>query len=144
MSKPKAQLNRINLRLSHPNLWLILVGLGVGCVAIGLNFLFLKPAFNPLDIPKEVFGWLFLTLGLVELLFLNFLRNWRLLRLVAALLLALLTFYAILLTYQFFEKNQTSMQLPITYIMIVWLVFASLKEPFINPITDKNGGGNGQ
>lgn len=121
-------------RKAHPNLYYAVTAGALGCVALGLNFIFLKPAFNPLDIPKEIFGILFLALGLAKLYFVNFYRV-KVLRSLMALEVSLMFFYSLLLIFQFFQLNQTSLQLPITYLIIVALEYPLLVEPFINPVT---------
>lgn len=127
------------LRVSQYGQFTILVG---GIIMLGLNFLFLKPTFNPLGIPKGTFGIIFLAVGVVGLIFLNFAKP-RLVKMVMAVAASLLLFYSALLVIQFFQLKQTSLQLPITYTIISLLGLYSLTEPSVNPLALKKGKGNG-
>lgn len=114
----------------------------LACISLGLNFLFLNPTFNPLDIPKWTIGAIFTLLGLSELIFLNVpVDNTRktIVRILMALIIGVMFFWAGALTIDFFERSQTSLQLPITYLVIAFLGIATLLEPTVNPITNKNG-----
>lgn len=125
-----------NPRKAHPNLYRQVITCGLICVALGLNFLFLKPTFNPLDVPKEIFGVIFLILGASNLFFLNVYKA-KILRLTMAITTGFLVFYGLILVVQFFQLKQTSLQLPITYLGLAGYALFSLLEPFSNPATSK-------
>lgn len=127
---------------THPNLYKVYMAYALLSVALGLNFIFLTPTFMPLDIPKWFIGLTLLGCGLskLALLLLNPHNNtW--IRLSMGLSATLYSFWAVVLTYDFFRLSQTSMQLPLTYIGLAALDLILLLEPFINPATEKNGNG---
>lgn len=125
------------VRNAHPNLYTMYLTYALLSIALGLNFLFLHPAFDPLHIPKWSIGTAFLGCGVVKLTLLVFASNTTSLRLSMALSVALMSFWAGALTFAFFQLHQTSMQLPLTYIGLAVLGFLLLTEPFINPATEK-------
>lgn len=130
---------RRGFRDSHPNLFRAYALYGFLCVALGLNFLFLNPTFDPLGIPKCVPGVAFLALGVAVLMSLTF-RNVALLRVTLASLVAVMFFWCGALTFDFFRLGQTSLQLPITFMALGALGIPLTIEPLLNPVTSKNGG----
>jgi hypothetical protein len=133
----------MNLRRTHPNLYKAYTVYAALNVALGLNFLFLNPTFDPLDIPKAIPGAVFLTLGLAELSFLNIFRNAALLRLTMATAITSMFFWCGALTFDFFRLEQTSLQLPLTFLGLAVLGMPLLAEPSVNPITDARNGVGG-
>jgi predicted membrane channel-forming protein YqfA (hemolysin III family) len=127
------------LSQSHPNLYKAFTAYALISLALGLNFIFLKPTFDPLGVPKGLIGAIFLALGSTKLLLLNVYRSLRLLRLVMAMAIGVMLFWTGALTLAFFKLGQTSLQLPITYLGLSILGMPLLVEPSVNPITDKNG-----
>lgn len=125
------------MRNTHPNLYKTYVAYAALSIALGLNFLFLTPTFMPLEVPKWPIGLLLLGCGLTKLVLLarNSSNIW--LRRSMALSVAIYSFWAMALTFDFFRLFQTSMQLPLTYIGLSSLGVLLLLEPFINPATAK-------
>lgn len=125
------------MRNSHPNLYKTYITYATLSIALGLNFLFLTPTFMPLDISKWIIGLILLGCGVLKLsmLLLNYPTKW--LRLSMALSVAIYTFWAGALTFDFVRFTQTSMQLPLAYIGLAVLGFILLTEPVSNPATKK-------
>lgn len=123
------------MRTAHPNLYGMYITYALLGIALGLNFIFLHPAFQPLGIPKWTIGAAFVVCGAIQLTLLLFVWNPTALRLLMALAVALMTFWAAVLTWEYFRLHQTSLQLPITYVGLAALGFLLLAEPFINPVT---------
>lgn len=130
----------MDLRRTHPNLYGVYLVYGFLCIALGLNFLFLNPTFDPLDIPKQVPGGVFMALGVSVLTFLQVRRNATLLRVSMASLVAVLFFWCAALIFDFFRLGQTSLQLPITFLALAALGIPLTIEPAVNPVTSKNNG----
>lgn len=130
------------MRMTHPNLYRVYMIYALGCVAFGLNFLLLNPTFDPLSIPKWIAGIVALPLGLSSLLVLNLPLNGRA-RTVARVLMLLsiiaMLFWCGALVKDFFDRNMTSLQLPIAYVIIALFGYPLLLEPDENPLTNKNG-----
>lgn len=134
------------MRQAHPNLYLGYLTCIAVSVASGLNLIILTPPFMPISIDKWLIGMVFLSVGLIELALLlrgpaN--RNW--LRASMALTVLIYLFWAVLLTYDWYDRSLTSLQLPVWVIggaaWSCWL----LREPFKNPASAKlNGNGDKQ
>lgn len=125
---------RIHLRYTHPNMYNALTTFSIIRIALAVNFFFSHPTFNPYDIPKDLIGVIFLTLGLIQLLFLNVWKDLRGIRLIQTISIGFTFFWGIANTQQFFQGN-ASLQLPIMYLgfcatQIPWLI-----ESPINPMT---------
>lgn len=133
----------MDIRRTHPNLYGAYLMYGLLCVALGLNFLFLNPTFDPLNVPKQVPGGVFLVLGTCLLTFLNVRRSATLLRAAMASLIGVFLFWTGALTLDFFRLGQTSLQLPITFLALGALAIPLTIEPLVNPVTSKIGNGNG-
>jgi hypothetical protein len=129
----------VNMRQTHPNLYKAYTSYALISAALGLNFLFLHPTFDPLGIPKDVMGVIFLALGGSKLLLLNVAHNTTAIRGVMALGIAVMLFWASALTIEFFLRSQTSLQLPITFFGLALLGIPIILEPPANPLTNTNG-----
>jgi hypothetical protein len=127
------------LSQTHPNLYKAFMVYALISLALGANFIFLKPTFDPLNIPKGLIGAIFVGLGVIKLLLLNVYHSLRLLRLVMAIAIGVMLFWTGALTLDFFKLGQTSLQLPLTYLGLSVLGMPLLVEPSVNPLTDKNG-----
>jgi hypothetical protein len=125
----------LNLRRTHPNLYVAYTVYACISIGLGLNFLFLNPTFDPLDIPKQVPGVVFLALGLTKLVCLNFVRRHGPLRLTMATAITIMFFWSGALIFDFFRLAQTSLQLPITFLGLAATGMPLLAEPPINPVT---------
>lgn len=135
------------MRNSHPVLYKVYLAYALGSIALGLNFIFLTPTFMPLDFPKEPIGIAFMSCGGSKLMFLllseifptTYINMW--LRLSMMISVIIFGFWATALIIDFFRLSQTSMQLPLMYILAAVLGALLLLEPFINPATanGKNG-----
>jgi hypothetical protein len=124
----------INVRKTHPNLYLNITVFGLLSIALGINFWVLSPTFLIFDFPNWFWGTIFLTLGTVKLFFLNFYRCLKLVRGAMAFAVGYLLFLG-LGTMQPFLEGTGSLQLPILYLGCALLQSAVLLEPFINPWT---------
>lgn len=131
MSKDN-RLNDIKLHDSHPNLYRSIMVFAFIGVALGLNFFFTNPTFQQYGIDKNIIGGIFMALGLGKLVFLNFFRSLRVVRLLLAASVAFQVFWAVGTSLTFFT-GQTSLQLFILYIGLAMLQFFLLIEPFTNP-----------
>lgn len=125
------------MRNAHPTLYRTYLIYAVLSIALGLNFLFLTPAFMPLDIPKWPIGLALLGCGLTKLELLLLGRNSTWLRPSMALSVAIYSFWGGALTFDFVRLSQTSMQLPLCYLGLAALGLVLLDEPFTNPATVK-------
>lgn len=108
----------------------------IGSLAFGFNFLFLTPAFMPFSLPKEFVGPIFLACGFIKLamLLLNAPNNQ--LRLSMATTVYIYSFWAAVLTFEFFRLSQTSLQLPIAFIVLAILGLQVLDDmPVATPPT---------
>lgn len=127
----------MNLRRSHPNLYRAYLVYGLMCVALGLNFIFLNPTFDPLDIPKQVPGAIFLALGSASLFFLRVWRRATWLRVAMAVTIGAMFFWCGALVFDFFRLAQTSLQLPITFAALGALGIPLMLEPPVNLTTSE-------
>ena len=130
-----------DLRRTHPNLYKAYTVYALACIMLGLNFFFLTPAFNPLDLSKYVPGGIFLAIGVAELVFLNAFRSTAWLRLSIAVMITAMFFWTGALVFDFIRLDQTSLQLPITFAALGLLAVPLLLEPPTNPITSIKRGG---
>lgn len=139
MSEIDAQLivhGRINLWRTHPNLYLAVTTLAVVNIALGLNFLLLDPTFLIYGSPNQLWGAIFIALGVSKLVFLNVARRLRAVRAVMATAVAYLLFLGVGTAEPFYE-GLGSLQLPILYVSLAALQIPLVIEPFINPWTAK-------
>lgn len=123
-----------NLRKTHPNLWRSIMGLAVLNLALGVNFFAFTPTFFVWDQPNELWGSIFLALGISMIVFLNVYRRLRLVRITMALAVGYITFFGLGTMQPAFE-GKGSLQLPLLYAGLVALQLPLLLEPFINPWT---------
>lgn len=131
------------MKNTHPNLYKTYLTYAVLSIALGLNFFFLTPAFMPFQLDKFRVGLPFLGCGIIKLMLLLFNSRNKWLRLSMALSVFIYTFWAGALTFDFFDRSLTSMQLPIFVLGLAALGYFLLIEPATNPATEKNGNGNG-
>lgn len=124
----------------HPNLYNMYMVYAVLSIAMGLNFIFLNPSFDPFGVPKEVVGATFLGCGVTKASLLLWVRSATMLRLSMALSVAIMSFWSGVLTVDFFLRSLTSLQLPLTYIGLAVLGFLLIVEPFTNPATERANG----
>lgn len=130
------------MRNTHPNLYRTQMTLALLSIGLGFNFIILTPAFMPLTLPKEPIGLIFLGCGWPSLALLIFSPPGHMwLRVSMALSVAIYTFWAGALIYDFFDRSLTSLQLPLFTMGIAAIGFWWLIEPMINPATEKNENG---
>jgi uncharacterized membrane protein HdeD (DUF308 family) len=132
--RPVLNSHTINVRLTHPSLYRMMMASGALSILLGFNFVFLHPAFLIYDQSNYLWGVIFLVLGASKILFLNVRRNLRLVRMSIAVSFV----YVMCIAYgtcQPFIEDTGSLQLPLLY--AGWAMFkgALLLEPFINPWT---------
>lgn len=130
---------RVNLRLTNPTLYRSVMVFALISVGLGLNFLLARPTFNPYQIDKQIIGVVFLCFGLAELIGVVVILNLQFIRVVMALNVAFMMFWGIGTSITFFT-GQTSLQLFVLYAGLSALQLFLLLEPFVNPLTGKNGG----
>lgn len=132
------------MRKTHPTLFILYVIYTVALLALGFNFIFLTPAFMPLSIDntKWAIGLVFLGCGFLDLVLLlvnsyltpRYEDTMRpLLRFSMALSAITYGFWAVATTFDFFDRSQTSMQLPIYCALAAAFGFVLLTVPFTNP-----------
>lgn len=126
--------NKVNIRLTHPNLYNSLLVFAFINIGLGLNFIFSNPTFNPYMIPKEIIGSIFLALGVSKLIFLQAFRNLRMLRLAMAAEVMFMAFWGIGTSITFFQ-GRTSLQLFVLYAGLSVLEVFLLVEPIANPVS---------
>lgn len=131
-------IGRVNLRLTHPNLYRSAMLFALISVGLGLNFILTKPTFNPYGIDKGIIGAIFLTLGCVKLAAIVVIRNLKFIRVSMAFCAAFMMFWGIGTSITFFT-GQTSLQLFVLYSGLTLLQLCLLLEPFVNPLTGSNG-----
>lgn len=128
--------HNINLRKSHPGLYRLIMTLCIMRVLLALNFWTSTPTFNPYDIPKNWIGVIFFVLGVSQLLFLNVIRNLRMVRMVMAFSAGFMLFWGLSNTQQSFAGN-ASWQLPILYVALAVVQVVLLIESPVNPMMEK-------
>jgi len=125
------------VRKTDPSQWRRYLGFAVLSLSLGLNFIFLTPAFLPLGIPSYLVGLAFGGSGVAQLTILTFTASGKAIRLSMAVTLCTYIFWAAALTFDYVRFSQTSMQLPMMYIALAGLGFLLLEEPFASSRTDK-------
>lgn len=131
----------MDIKRTHPQLFVVYVMYGLLCIALGLNFLLLNPTFDPLGVPKQVPGVVFGVLGVSVLTFLRLYRSATLLRVTMASMVAIMFFWCGALVFDFFRLGQTSLQLPITFMALGGLGIPLTIEPSVNPATSNRDDG---
>lgn len=129
--------HKVNIRLTHPTMYYSIMVFGLIYVGQGINFLFTNPTFNPYQIPYGYIGVLFLTLGILKIILLNFVRNLVWLRIIMAIEVAVACWWGFGGSITYF-RGQTSLQLPILYVGLSALEMLWLMEPYLNPLTKKD------
>lgn len=104
------------MRDTHPTLWHFYLLYALLSMGLGLNFIFLTPAFMPLGIDKLVAGLAFCMCGLVKVGLLAGNAPNNLARLSMTVSVFLYGFWAAASTHDFFALDQTSLQQPILYV----------------------------
>lgn len=127
---------KLNIRKSHPTLYHSIMIIGLASVALGFNFWFSNPTFNPYGIDKNLIGLIFFLLGTSKLVLLNVIRNLRAVRIQMAVSIGWVLFWGLSNTQQFFVGN-ASLQLPIMYMTLALLQIPLLIESHVNPMTEK-------
>ena len=126
--------NQVNIRLSHPNLYRLILFFSFISIGLGLNFLFTNPTFNPYGLDKTITGSIFLTIGTIMLFFLLVQRNLKMVRAMISISVMWQIFWGIGTSITFFQ-GKTSLQLFVLYMGLSAIQMFTLIEPFINPIT---------
>lgn len=133
---------RVSLRSSHPNLFRSLLTIAITQVALGVNFYVRAPTFNPYGISRFVVGAAFFVLGASQIVVLTVYRRLQLVRLLAAISVAVMVCWGIINTRQAFD-GKASYQVPILMVGLGALQVPLLIEPRINPITANDKQPNG-
>lgn len=102
---------------SLPALYRGMLTLSLMSLALGLNFWTSTPTFNPYDIPKNVIGGVFFTLGLWQLLSINIRYNVKWVKSGLNASLIFILFWG-LTNMQQSVAGKASFQLPILYISL--------------------------
>lgn len=132
--------DHVNLFHTHPVLYVVLMSYAIHVILLALNFLILKPAFNPLGVSKMLTGAVFLIVGTANLVALNAHRDVRWWRLTGVIEVVMLMGFGTLQLIAVWQENQTSAQSPGLYSMGAVPLFVLLAfEPYRNPATEKNG-----
>lgn len=124
----------INVRLTHPSLYRLILLSGVVSIALGLNFMLANPTFKIFGQSNYLWSLIFLLLGMSEVVFLALRRSLQLVRVSLALSFVYIAFIG-LGTMKPFIDGTGSLQLPILYFGWAFLQAGALLEPFINPLT---------
>lgn len=134
--KEVLRIQDVKIRKTHPSLYRALMVIGVMGVALGFNFWFSNPTFNPYGISKNIIGTIFFLLGFSQIVFLNIFHNLRMVRLNLATSISWMFFWGVSNSAQFFA-GRASLQLPILFITISILQIPLLTESPVNPMTEK-------
>lgn len=132
----KRRHDRVNLRLTHPGLYHLIITLSLMSVGLAVNFWTSNPTFNPYGIPKNMVGVVFFLLGASQLVFLNVLRDLRKVRLVLALSGFVMLVWGLANSAQSFA-GKASFQLPILYLSLATIQLWLLVESPVNPMTKR-------
>lgn len=124
----------INIRKTHPNLYLGITTFALIDVALGLCFSFFHPTFPVYGMPYQLWGVIYLALGISQLVFLNFYRRLTGVRVTMVCSIIFALFFGFGTLQPVFEGN-ASPQLMILYAGIAALQIPLVLEPFINPWT---------
>lgn len=126
--------NQINLRRSHPGLYKLTMVFAIMSLLLAVNFWTSNPTFHPFDIPKNLVGVVFVVLGMWQVIFLNVVRNLKMVRLGSMAMVFFLAAWG-LGNMQQSIAGKASFQLPILYIALAALHYLVLVEPPVNPMT---------
>lgn len=136
----RAVIRKVEIRNTHPALYRALMVLGFMGIALGFNFWFSTPTFNPYGVSKNIIGVIFFTLGLTQIAFLNLFHDLRIVRLNLAVSVSWMFFWGVSNTEQYFAGN-SSLQLPILFLTLSILQIPLLTESPVNPMTERKNGG---
>lgn len=136
MAEPKPVHNRVRLQKTHPNLYHLIMILNLSNIALALNFWISHPTFNPYGINKDLIGCIFFALGSIQIVFLNFHRDLRAVRLVMAISIGFNLFWGLSNAQQSFA-GKASFQLPILYITLALIRVPLMFESPVNPMTER-------
>lgn len=124
----------VNIQKTHPNLYWLVMILGVMQIALALNFFILSPTFPIFAAPNVLWGVIFLVIGVGKVVSLNFYRRLGLVRAIMSFSWVYTMFIG-LGTCQPFLEGSGSLQLPIVYVGISGVLLVLLFEPYINYLT---------
>lgn len=132
--------NKSNIRLSHPNLYRSIMTFALMDIGLGMNFLLTNPTFNAYGLDKVVPGVIFFTLGFSKVVFLNFSRNLKIVRILMTAEIIFMIIWGVGTSITFFQ-GRTSLQLFVLYVGFAVLETFLLIEPIVNPLSEvkKNG-----
>lgn len=128
----------IDIRRTHPNLYLMVMTLALVDVLLAANFYVLKPTFEVYHTTNWIWGAAFLALGVSKLWFLNVYRSLRAVRMTMACAFSFVIFFAAG-TCEPWLDGEGSLQLPIMYLGMALIQVPMLLEPFLNPFTARRG-----
>lgn len=131
-----ASVHRVQISKTHPSLYRALMTLSIMYLALGVNFWYSNPTFNPYGINKDIIGVIFFWLGASLIVFLNILRDLRMVRIALAISISFMFFWGCSNAEQSFA-GQASFQLPILYVAFSFLQIPLLTESPVNPMTEK-------
>lgn len=126
----------VDIRKTHPTLYALLMIISLGFLALSYNFFFLHPTFDPYQIPKAFVGFVYLVLGVSRLLILNRWRVIRWIRISQAFGIGWGFFWAFANLQQFFNGG-SSIQLPIVLGVLFCIEIILIREPLVNPLTER-------
>jgi hypothetical protein len=126
----------VDIRKSHPGLFHLIMVTAILMVLLAVNFWTSNPAFNPYGWSKNWIGVAFFVLGAGQLVFLNVVRDLRIVRLGLALSFAWNIVWAGANTQQIFNGN-ASWQLPLYILGIAAVQYRLIVEAPVNPMTEK-------
>lgn len=126
----------VDIRKKHPTLYHAIMVFAFMKLALALNFWLYKPTFNPYHWNKTIIGFIFFFIGSSQLIFLNIVKNLRLIRFSLALAVSFMFFWGLSNTQQFFA-GKASLQLPILYLAVAIVQVPLLIEAPVNPMTEK-------
>lgn len=113
---------RVNVRKTHPDLYLQTMKIAVGQAALAINFWWYTPTFNPYGLSKYFIGAIFMVIAVVQITFVNLLHSLRMVRIAQGLSVGIMLGWAITNTQQVRAGN-ASAQLPICFLIISALLF---------------------
>lgn len=120
----------ISIRKTIPLLYWSVTVYALIALALGLNFILLQPTFLIFGAPNELWGVIFLALGVSKIIALNFYRRLRLIRGLMSFKITYMMFLA-LGTSQPYIEGKGSLQLPIMYAGISALQIVLLLLPSV-------------
>lgn len=128
--------DRVRIYKTHPVLYQSITVLAIMSVALAVNFFVSRPTFNPFGINKTWVGIVFFLIGLWHLIFLNLFHSLKMVRLGSTLSVFFLFAWG-LGNMQQSIAGKASFQLPILYLALGTIHYLLLKEPPVNPMTER-------